>query len=63
VGFTGGQAQPLHDPEAPEEDVPLLPEIEPAANAAVVRRMADGDLPVPRRVTEQVQALIKLAYS
>lgn len=63
VGFTGGQAQPLHDPEAPEEDVLLLPEIEPAANAAVVRRMADGDLPVPRRVTEQVQALIKLAYS
>ena len=47
----------------PREDVPLLPDISPAANAAVVPALADGELPVPRRVTEQVQALIRFAYS
>ncbi|WP_349742277.1 DNA-binding protein YbiB [Roseateles cavernae] len=62
-GFAEGRRFDLHPADTADIDWPLSPDCEAAANAARVQAMLDGRAPLPPRIAEQVQALIRLSTS
>lgn len=60
-GFADGQVWDLQPDPNDDLDVPLSSACEPAENAALVRAMLAGEVPVPERIQSQVQALTRLA--
>jgi anthranilate phosphoribosyltransferase len=60
-GFAQGQRVDLHPLDTADIDWPLSPDCEASSNAALIRAMLDGREPVPPRIAEQVQALIRLS--
>jgi anthranilate phosphoribosyltransferase len=60
-GFAQGQRVDLHPVNTTDIDWPLSPDCEARSNAALIRAMLDGREPVPPRIAEQVQALIRLS--
>ena len=60
-GFAEGQRFDLHPADSSDIDWPLSPDCEADANAARIQAMLEGREPVPPRINEQVQALIRLS--
>lgn len=60
-GFADGQVWDLQPDPNEDLDVSLSSACEPAENAALIRAMLAGEVPVPERIQSQVQALTLLA--
>ncbi len=60
-GFIDGQRSDLHPADSADIDWPLSDACGATANAALIESMLAGREPVPPRITEQVQALLRLA--
>lgn len=60
-GFVDGQVMPLEPSPNEDLDVPLSTACEPADNAALIRAMLAGEVPIPERIQAQVAALERLA--
>ena len=62
-GFADGRRLDLHPADTTDIDWPLSPDCEAATNAELIRAVLDGRAPLPSRIAEQVQALIRLSTS
>lgn len=60
-GYAGGVRQDLHPLDTADIDWPLNAACEAHSNAALIRAMLAGDVPLPPRIAEQVAALRRLA--
>ena len=60
-GYADGQRSDMHAADTEDIDWPLSDACEAGANAALIRAMLDGSLPIPPRIEEQVRALVQLA--
>jgi anthranilate phosphoribosyltransferase len=60
-GYFDGQRQDLHPSDSSDIDWPLSDANTASANAELIRAMLAGAQPIPPRINEQVQALLRLA--
>jgi len=60
-GYFEGERRDLHPADSTDIDWPLSEACSAAANAQLIRAMLAGEQPVPQRISEQVQALLRLS--
>ncbi|WIT12006.1 DNA-binding protein YbiB [Paucibacter sediminis] len=60
-GYFEGERRDLHPADSTDIDWPLSEACSAAANAQLIRAMLAGEQPVPPRISEQVQALLRLS--